>query len=91
MPKITSKEQKVVQSPEFVLTTKLINEFRQLWIDQMKESGVSQVLYSRLSLVALTQVAAIAGVDVGMSVEQFTDVCRANFEQAYDRAPKFGA
>lgn len=76
-------------SPEYLLTVKLLNEFRQSWINQMQESGVSQVLYSRLSVVALTQVAAIAAVDVGMTPEQFVDVCRANFDEALKKAPKF--
>lgn len=87
MPKKVSKQQ---QSPEYVLTAKLLNEFRLVWLAQMRESGVGQVLYTRLSVVALTQVAAIAGVDVGMTVDQFVGVCRANFENAHQVAPKFG-
>lgn len=88
MPKISEPKPKV--SEDYILTTKLLNEFRQVWVDQMKESGVAQVKYTRLSVVAMTQVAAIAGVDVGMTVEQFISVCKANFYEAYNRAPKFG-
>lgn len=86
MPKAVSETE---LSPDYVLFNKLLNEYRQCWVDQMKESGVSQVHYSRLSVVALTQLAAIAAVDVGMTPEQFTNVCRANFEQAYKQAPRF--
>ncbi len=90
MPKKTTKLPEAKPTPEYLLTVKLLNEFRQLWVDQMKESGVSAVLYSRLSLVALTQMAAIVGVDIGMTPEQFINVCRANFNEAYSKAPKFG-
>lgn len=90
MPKKTNKPPEPAPTPEYLLTVKLLNEFRQLWADQLKESGVSSVLFSRLSLVALTQVAAIVAVDVGMTPEQFLAVCRANFNEAYSKAPKFG-
>lgn len=79
-------------SPEFIMTMNLLNEFRQVWLDKMKGrgEGVSESVYSRLSLVALTQLSAIIGVDIGMNASQFTAVCRANFDAAYERAPKFG-
>lgn len=77
------------ENPEYVLTKKLVSEFMKAWHEQMADSGVGQVRYSQLSVVALTQVAAIAGVDVGMNIDQFTAVCQANFKQAYDIAPKF--
>lgn len=88
MPRVKA-DQPQEPSPEYVLTLKLLSEFRQAWITQMQESGVSQVLYSRLSIVALTQVAAIAAVDVGVPVDKFLDVCKANFNEAHKNAPKF--
>lgn len=90
MPKTTNKPSEPEPTPEFLLTVKLLSEFRQLWVDQFKESGVSAVLFSRLSIVAMTQIAAIVGVDVNMTQEQFMAVCRANFDEAFKKAPRFG-
>lgn len=75
--------------PDHQLAIKLLNEFRNLWVEQMKENEVDPMKYSRLSLVALTQLAAIVGVDVGMSLPQFEAVCKAQFETAYAKAPRF--
>jgi hypothetical protein len=92
MPRKVKKpaEPAPVQTADYLLTVKLLNEFRHTWTEQFKEAGVSATLFSRLSLVAMTQVAAIVGVDVGMTQEQFLAVCRANFNEAYSKAPKFG-
>lgn len=87
MPRIQPKQEPV--NPDLSLTNKLIAEYRQLWVDQLREAGGSQVHFSRLSLVALTQVAAVVAVDVGMKPEQFTAMCLANFSEAHKRAPKF--
>lgn len=87
MPKIQPKQEPA--SADLTLTNKLIADFRQLWVDQLREAGIPQVHYSRLSLVALTQVAAVVAVDVGMHPEQFTAMCLANFNEARKRAPKF--
>lgn len=81
---------KVEENPEYILTKKLISEFMKAWHEQMADSGIDQVRYSQLSVVALTQVAAVVGVDVGMSSAQFLAVSKANFEKAYENAPKFG-
>lgn len=89
MPKIKSKSTNSSASPEYLLTVKLINEFRQTWADQLNESGVSAVMFSRLSLVAMTQVAAIVSVDIGMTQDQFMNVCKANFNEAFQKAPRF--
>lgn len=84
MPKIEADD-----DPKYILTKKLVSEFMKTWHEQNKESGVDEVLFSQLSVVALSQVAAIIGVDIGMRAEQFSNVCQANFKQAYDIAPKF--
>lgn len=90
MPKVKKPEpSKTEQSPEYILTMKLIAEFKQAWVDQMREAGVSQVLYSRLSVVALAQVASVVAVDIGMTAQQFGDLCVANYTQAHARAPRF--
>lgn len=88
MPKV--EMQKAEVHPDYLLTQKLIGEFRQFWIEKLRESGAANVKFTRLSVVALTQVAAILAVDAGMQPEQFTAVCMANFKEAYARAPKFG-
>jgi hypothetical protein len=88
MPRIQNKPQ-VVVSPELILTNKLIAEFRQLWVDQLKEAGVSQMDYSRLSLVALMQVAAVVAVDIGMQPKQLASLAFGSFEEALKRAPRF--
>ena len=61
-----------------------------LLFQQDKYSQVDPVVFAKLVVTSFSQYAAIVGVDVGMSQKQFLDVCKANFEEAYDRAPKFG-
>jgi ribosomal protein L20 len=87
MPRI-QKPQSVV-SPELILTNKLITEFRQLWVDQLKEAGVNHMTYSRLSLVALMQVAAAISVDISMQPKQFAAMALGSFEEAHRKAPRF--
>jgi hypothetical protein len=83
---------KVPEYPEYVLTMKLVDGFMtksQEHQEHNTESRVDPVRFAQLSVVALTQVAAIIGVDVGMTLDQFLAVSKANFEQAYVKAPKF--
>lgn len=87
MPRIQASQEE--KNPEYVLTQQLIADFRQLWVDKLKEVGGSHVKFSQLSILALTQVAAIVAVDVGMNHEQFGAVCLTNYKEAYKRAPKF--
>lgn len=87
MPRV--QPPKAVQSPELVLTNKLIADFRQLWVDQFKEAGMPQMQYSRLSILALMQVAAVVGVDIGMQPEQFSAMALGSFKEAHKRAPRF--
>lgn len=77
-------------SPEFQLTMRLLSAFRDTWNTEFKAEGVDPMLFSRLSVVALTQLAAVVGVDVGMTPKQFTAVCRTQFDEAHKRAPRFG-
>jgi len=91
MPRIKADTPKVEDpSPEYLLHVKIVNEMRQFWVDGMRDAGVSQVLYSRISVVALSQLSAIIGVDVGMTEQQFLSVCKANFDEAFKNAPRFG-
>lgn len=76
--------------PDFVLTTKLLNEYKDKWNEQFQTSEIDAVKFSRLSIVALTQWAAILAVDVGMQPQQFVAVCNIQFGEAHKRAPRFG-
>jgi hypothetical protein len=79
------------QQADYALGIKMLNEIREFWMGQQAaDPTLDQVKLYRIGVVAFSQWASILGVDVGMTVEQFTNVCRANFETAYDRAPKFG-
>lgn len=92
MPKAVSKGQKAQQAtPEYELTVKLLNEFRELWVKQFAEPhGMDAMLFSRISIVALTQLGAIVAVDVGMNPDQWLAVCNAQFTEAFRNAPRFG-
>lgn len=85
MPKVNDKP----ANPDFDLTIKLVNEFRQCWVDEFTKAGIDAVKFSQLSVVALTQLAAVLAVDVGMTGEQFTNICRAQFADLYKRSPRF--
>jgi len=50
---------------------------------------VAQEKFTRISIVSLTQIAAVCAVDVGMTEEQFLATCKANFEQAFKAAPRW--
>jgi hypothetical protein len=77
-------------SPDFAHTTKILSDLRDFWIKQSAETKLDPLHFSRLGVVALTQWSAVVGVDIGMSAENFSSVCNAQFKAAYDRAPKFG-
>lgn len=78
------------QNSDYELTCKLLNEYKEKWNQQFKESSVDAALFTRLSLVALTQWAAILAVDVGMQPEHFEAVCNIQFAEAHKNAPRFG-
>jgi hypothetical protein len=50
---------------------------------------VAQEKFTRVSIVSLTQIAAVCAVDVGMTEEQYLATCKANFETAYKNAPRW--
>jgi len=77
------------QEADYALSMKMIEDIRAFWIEQSK-SEIDQVRLYRIGVVTFSQWASILGVDIGMTVDQFANVCRANFEQAYAQAPKFG-
>ena len=49
----------------------------------------SQEKFTRISIVSLTQIAAVCAVDVGLTEEQFLATCKANFETAQKNAPRW--
>jgi hypothetical protein len=48
------------------------------------------IRYSRISIVSFSQIAAVTAVDVGLTEEQFLATCKANYQGAVKRAPRFG-
>lgn len=93
MPKVingSSQKPTTEQETDYALSMKMLSDIRSFWLEQATYSTIDQVRLYRLGVVAFSQWASILGVDVGMNVEQFTNVCRANFQAAYEKAPKFG-
>jgi len=79
-----------VNDPHYQLTAELLSAFQQTWKAEYAKGKADPMTFSRLSMVALAQLAATVGVDVGMTSEQFVQVCTAVFAEAYKQAPKFG-
>jgi hypothetical protein len=92
-PKLNGHNQPV-ENPhaeaDMQLAAGLLHALKGAWLAHLKESGAAQIRHARLTVVAATQLAAIIGVDIGMTADQFANVCKANFDEAYRRAPKFG-
>ncbi len=78
------------QEVDYALSVKMLGDIRDFWMEQATSSTIDQAKLYRLGVIAFSQWASILGVDIGMNVEQFTNVCRANFQAAYDKSPKFG-
>lgn len=77
------------QEADYALSVKMLGDIRAFWAEQSK-AEIDPVRLYRIGIVTFSQWASILGVDVGMTADQFVNVCRANFEQAYAQAPKFG-
>jgi hypothetical protein len=60
------------------------------WADGRSTADLDPVIYSRLSVASVTQVAAMTAVDLNMAEDQFIDICRANYRESLSRAPRFG-
>jgi hypothetical protein len=88
VPKVLNGH-KVEPTPDFQEAVAILGEVRGLWQRLMQDTPTDPVIHTRLGVVAFTQWAAMLGVDVGMTQEQFTAVCEAQFKAAYDRAPRF--
>lgn len=77
-------------NPHYQLTLQLLSAFQTTWKAEYAKGLADPMTFSRLSMVALGQLAATVAVDIGMTQHQFTQVCRASFDEAYKQAPKFG-
>ena len=89
----------LANNPDYQATVKMIMKLRDTWEASGKELEAIEaeagkpfdfVKFSRLSVVAFTQLAAVLAVDVHMTPEQFLQVTAAQFAEAYKRAPRFG-
>jgi len=89
MPRVSKQPPVAEVSPEYQLTLRLLTAFQAKWNEEFKAAGVDAMMFSRMSVVALTQLSAMVAVDVGMQPRQFVAVCEAQFNSAHERAPKF--
>jgi len=60
------------------------------WLKYEQHQDVDAVLYARLVITSFTQYAAMVAVDLGMPRKQYEAVCLTTFDEAYEKAPKFG-
>ena len=65
-----------------------------VWVEHRElnkdpDTRMDPVVFSRVSVVTLTQVAAVTAVDVGMGEDQFLNTCKANYKEAEKRAPRW--
>ena len=78
-------------SEEFKQAEMMLNSIKQWYFNEVeRHKGKNEEMTARIMITVLSQWASILAVDVGMSHEQFKSVCTANFEMAYQNAPKFG-
>jgi len=91
MPKVKLNGSKPPSNvdPHYELTKQILNELREFWMDQNKSNRADEITFSRLSVVAYTQFSAMVAVDSGMGEDQFVNICRLQFEEAFRRAPKW--
>lgn len=70
--------------------TTLTTSLWEAWKRQHAEKEITGLEYSRIGVVALSQVGATIAVDCGLTEEQFVETAKATFKEAYEKAPKFG-
>ncbi len=80
----------VINDPQYQLTMQLLATFQSAWQQEYNQSQVDPTTFSRLSMVALNQLAAMLAVDLGMNAEQFEAVSKHQFAEAHKNAPRFG-
>lgn len=89
MPRKLNGSHPAEASSDYKIVADMLKVFRDAWVKECQGATIDPMIFSRLSVVALTQLSAIVAVDVGMQPDQFTNVCSAQFSEAYKRAPKF--
>lgn len=55
------------------------------------DQTLDMMVFTKMAVVTVSQMAAVLAVDTLMTQDQFMKVCAANFAECYDAAPKFGA
>ena len=84
---------------EELVSKKLLNDIHgrlmtslwKLWADhQQINVMVEPTIYSRITILSFTQMAAMTAIDVAMPEEQFVDICLDNYREALRRAPRYG-
>lgn len=71
------------------LLTEILRHYQASYISMSNLHAEDPVLLCKLSVVALSQLGAMHAVDVGMNPEQFFNICKANYAEAFKRAPRF--
>ena len=75
----------------FELAKSLLQSIAEWYLKQVDDrAGTDMVTLTRMSVLALSQYSAVLAVDVNMIEDQFLAVNKANFQEAYAKAPKFG-
>ena len=75
---------------DYELTRDILMGIRDCWQDTQKQTNTDPVRFAKMGIVALSQWLAMVAVDVGMPEENFTAVCKAQHQQAFKNAPRFG-
>lgn len=93
MPKIINghnpEDPETEVDPNKKLLTDLLRQYQSGYLSMTQLNLADPVLLCKLSVVALSQLSAMHAVDVGMNPEQFFNICKANYSEAFKRAPKF--
>jgi hypothetical protein len=76
-------------SEEYQLNQKIIDAIREAWGRALEDSGADPVMYSRISVLALLQIAAVVAVDCTMQKPNFVALCDHLFDEAFTKAPRF--
>jgi hypothetical protein len=67
----------------------LVADLWLIWQKHRTATLLEPVAYQKVSVVATSHVAAVTAVDCKMTLDQFINVCKANYQEAHKRAPKW--
>lgn len=92
-PEEAGQDKGLIQPDLFDAHKELLADLWNIWSLHRRLNAdlrkMDAVRYSRLSVVTLSQMAAVTAVDVGLTEEQFLATCKANFDEAVKRAPRW--